>query len=78
MPNVLIRNVPESVLRAIKERALQKHRSLQQELKALLEEHARVPRDTALVCAREIRDKLARSGRVFSESVELLREDRAR
>lgn len=78
MPHVLIRDVPESVLKALKERALQKRRSLQQELKALLEEHAQVPGDKALTCARQIRHKLARSGRAFSDSVELLREDRAR
>lgn len=78
MPDVLIRDVPESVLKVLKERALRKRRSLQQELRALLTEHAQVPADKALICARQIRDRLARSGRAFRDSVELLREDRAR
>lgn len=78
MPNILIRHVPEAVLRALKERALHKHRSLQQELRAILEECAQPSTHEALTRARQIRSKLARSRRCFGDSVELLREDRAR
>lgn len=78
MPNILIRNVPEAILTILKERAARQHRSLQQEFLAILEESAGLSAHEALMAARRLRRKLARSGRTFSDSVELLREDRNR
>lgn len=79
MSDVLIRNVPESVLEALKRRAKQRRRSLQQELLGILEEAAAVARrPTPAELAATIRAQLAQSGRRFSDSAELMREDRER
>ena len=77
MPDILVRNLSEEVLLALKQRAASQGRSLQQELRLLLE---RVVTEGAnldpVAAAREIREKLRASGRVFSDSAEILREDR--
>ncbi len=78
MANVLIRDVPERVVKSLKERAAQQHRSLQQELRLILEEATGIAAHKTLQAGRRIRSKLARSGRAFSDSATLLREDRAR
>jgi plasmid stability protein len=78
MANVLIRDVPEHVVKSLKGRAAQQHRSLQQELRLILEEAAGIAAHKTLRAGRRIRGKLARSGRAFSDSATLLREDRAR
>ena len=78
MPNILIRNIPEEILKILKERAARQHRSLQQELRALLEESAGLTAQEALAASRQIRRKFIRSGRAFTDSADLLREDRSR
>jgi plasmid stability protein len=80
MTDVLVRNVPEDILDRLKQRADEHHRSLQGELLTILEEaaRARLSPDEHLRLADELRERLARSGRVFRDSVEDLREDRAR
>ena len=80
MTDVLIRNVPPEVLDALKTRARQHRRSLQQELVAVLEAAARQvsPPGSPEAIAAAIRERLAGSGRVFGDSAELLREDRTR
>jgi plasmid stability protein len=79
MPDVLIRDVPEATLTALKERAGTGRRSLQQELlgilKAAAEEQAS---PTPAEIAATIRSRLAASGRSFSDSTPLVREDRER
>lgn len=77
--DVLIRNVPESVLEELKRRAKQRRRSLQQELLRVLEDAAaEVPRPAPDELAATIRARLAQSGRTFGDSAELIREDRER
>jgi len=68
------------MLEALKRRAAANRRSLQQELLWLLEITAadETDRETAIRAADAIRERLARSGRVFSDSTELIREDRSR
>lgn len=79
MPNVLIRNVPQPVLDALKRRAEQRRRSLQQELVTILETVVQEPsREAAIRAAAALREQLARSGRAFSDSTLLIREDRER
>jgi plasmid stability protein len=79
MPNVLIRDVPASVLDALKQRSERHRRSLQQELRGILEEAASsTDLQTAVEIAAAIRSRLAASGRTFSDSVDLIREDRER
>jgi plasmid stability protein len=80
MSDILVRDVPDEVVSALKERAARNGRSLQREVMLILEgstkEEAR--RRAALAAADEIRNRLAASGRTFGDSVEDLREDRAR
>lgn len=79
MPDVLVRNVPQSILDALKRRAARHRRSLQQEMRDILDTAAReaVRPDPAGV-AEAIRAKLAQRGRTYSDSVPLIREDRDR
>ena len=80
MTDILVRDVPQDLLDSLKERAARHGRSLQREVMLILEgslkEEAR--RRNALAAADEIRNRLAASGRTFGDSVEDLREDRAR
>ena len=79
MPDVLVRNIPAETLAALKIRARQHRRSLQQELAALLEEAAQqAAQPSPDEIAAAIRTRLARPGRVFTDSTALIREDRAR
>ena len=79
MPNVLVRDIPPETLAALKIRARQHRRSLQQELAALLEEAAQqAAQPSPDEIAAAIRARLARPGRVFTDSTVLIREDRER
>ena len=79
MPDVLIRNVPEATLTALKQRAGRGHRSLQQELLGILRAAAEEQASpTPAEIAATIRARLAASGRTFSDSTPMLREDRER
>jgi antitoxin FitA len=79
MPNLLVRNIPEPVVQALKRRAELHRRSLQQEILTVLEAAAdEGSRPTAAELAAAIREQLAASGRAFGDSVELIREDRRR
>lgn len=77
MPNILVRNLPEDVVEELKRRARRHNRPLQQEVSDILTRSARLPLDFAKKAA-EIRQKLAGKGIQFSDSAELLREDRSR
>jgi len=76
MPDVLVRGVDPDVLEALKGRAKQHGRSLQLELKLILEQAARVNMIDARAAAERIRRSL-RKGK-HSDSAALLAEDRAR
>ncbi|HAH51875.1 MAG TPA: hypothetical protein DCL80_11725 [Balneola sp.] len=78
MPDVLIRNIDEKTLNKLKKRAEKNNRSLQAELKILLEEEASMNMDEAKDMVREIYEKYKAEGRVFSDSVKDIREDRDR
>ncbi len=78
MANVLIRDVPDDVVNELKKMAKQHNRPLQQELREILVRSASQPyRDVARQAA-EIRQRLADKHRAFTDSAELLREDRSR
>lgn len=79
MPDILIRNVPEPIVERLKDRAARHRRSLQRELLAIIEAAVGEPSapDPARVAAA-IRERLAASGRRFSDSAGLVREDRDR
>ena len=78
MANVLIRDVPDEVVKELKQRAKSHNRPLQQELRIILVETASQPYEDIAKRAAEIRLNLAGKGRTFSDSAELLREGRAR
>ncbi len=77
MADVLIRGVPDETLRRLKKLAEEHRRSLQQELLAILEQAARLSLAETLARARRIRKRLTATDRSFSDSVPLIREDRA-
>jgi len=78
--NVLIRDLSEKTVKELKKRAANNNRSLQAELKAILDGTA--DRDRHLRKWRKDTDRiyneLKKSGRTFSDSTELIREDRDR
>ena len=77
MPDVLVRNVPQSALDALKRRAAEHRRSLQQELLGIVEDAASPsPQRSPAQIAIAIRERLARSGRTFTDSTPLIRADR--
>lgn len=77
MPDVLVRGIDEKVLESLKEKAKENGRSLQAELQIILTRAAeRKPVLNRSELAEKIREEL--SERDFSDSVELLREDRQR
>ncbi|MFN0087930.1 MAG: FitA-like ribbon-helix-helix domain-containing protein [Blastocatellia bacterium] len=76
MPDVLVRDVPAEVLDALKGRAQYNKRSLQVELKTILEQAAQTTMADARKVAAKIRRSLMHSA--HSDSAALLREDRGR
>jgi plasmid stability protein len=79
MSDVLLRDVPEPLLDALRERADHHQRSVEGEVLTILEEAVRGSvRPDPVQAARVIHDRLAATGRAFSDTVETLREDRAR
>jgi antitoxin FitA len=76
MPDVLVRGIDDDVLEALKERARTNGRSLQVELKTILEQAAQTRMIDSRALAAKIRRSL-KSGR-HSDSAALLAEDRQR
>ncbi len=78
MAQVLIRDVEEKIIEALKERAKRNQRSLQGELKVIVTQAAQVSRINPALLARidALRNKL--KGRKHTDSVKLLREIRGR
>jgi plasmid stability protein len=76
MPNILIRDVSQKTIDQLKTRAKQHNRSLQGEVKHLVEETVKATGEAALLRARKIRASFGK--KTFSDSADLLREDRSR
>ena len=77
MAQVLVRDLDDATVDRLKERAARGGRSLQKEAKAILEHAARsFSMDEARQSAEEWRRRFA--GKTFSDSTELIREDRDR
>ena len=76
MAQILVRNLDDDLVERLKKRAKRDGRSLQSEVRMILEQAARV--DTAAV--RELVDRIraGSKGRGFSDSADLVREDRDR
>ena len=78
MAQVLVRDIDDEVVRKLKKRAQQRGHSLQVELKSILEESAQFDYELSWKAADRIYRKLKASGRTFSDSSTLVREDRER
>ena len=78
MRNVLIRNIPEEVLDRFKNMAKSHKRSLQQELRVVLEKTVDQSSPDIFQKALDLRKKLRKKAVLFTDSARLLREDRAR
>lgn len=78
MPDLLIRNLPSEVIRQAKAQAERHHRSLQQEISNILTEAIRFRSGNWSREADVIRRRLARNGKLSSDSAKLIREDRDR
>ena len=76
MKALSIRNLPDDVYEALKKMAAANHRSMQQQVRCLIEREARLARGSGLEVAREWRLRLA--GRSLGDTVEDVRQDRAR
>ena len=76
MSQLLVRNLHEEVVESLKHRAKANHRSLQAEVALILENAAKVQPISFWENSAKIREQLAKSEQVFSDSAELLREDR--
>jgi antitoxin FitA len=77
MGQVLIRELDDVVIERLKQRAQSHHRSLEAELREILEN---VSRQVDMATARDLADRTRRrlEGRPHSDSAELIREDRDR
>lgn len=79
MAQILVRNLDKDIVERLKKRAREDGRSLQSEVKFILEQAAAEPKldmEAALKISEEFRRKF--KGRKFPDTVELIRGDRAR
>jgi hypothetical protein len=76
MKSISLRNVPDDVYLALQAMAKANRRSLQEQIKHLLEQEVRLRRGSSLATARRWRRRL--EGRSQTDSVTLVREDRER
>jgi plasmid stability protein len=77
MGQVLIRGLEDAAIERLKKRAERHHRSLEAELRAILDQASH---QVDLTTARELADQIRRKleGRPHSDSADLIREDRDR
>lgn len=78
MAQLLIRNLDETTIANLKQKAQQNHRSMQAEAQRILENATRIAPAQFWKSAGEIRERLASTGATFSDSTEMVREDRDR
>lgn len=76
MKALSIRNLPDEVYGALKEMAAANHRSMQEQVRCIIERETRLYAGGGMVAAREWRMRL--SGRVLGDTIEDVRQDRAR
>lgn len=79
MAQLLVRGLEPETVERLKQRAKRHRRSLQGEAKLILEDAAqKVSMEEARAIAEKIRKQLEATGKHFSDSAELIREDRER
>jgi antitoxin FitA len=78
MADILIRNVPRRTLLIARRLAKKRKHSLQEELRGILTDVLTMREGAWSSRADRVYDRLRRSGKKFSDSARLLRDDRAR
>lgn len=79
MAQILVRNLDDDVVERLKARAKANSRSLQAEVKMILQQASQqVPHAEAWAAIERFREEMKRTGRTFSDSTELIREERDR
>jgi plasmid stability protein len=79
MAQILVRDLDDALVARLKERARLNHRSLQGEVKAILEETAPLAtRSEALAIVDKWQRYWEEKGKTFSDSADLIRDDRDR
>jgi len=73
---ISIRNVPDNVYTTLQELARENHRSLQEQIKWILEQQVRLVEGSPVATALNWRKRL--KGRKWTDTVEMVRKDRAR
>lgn len=76
MKALSIRNLPDDVYEALKAMAAANHRSMQEQVRCLIEREARLVAGPGLAAARRWRERLA--GRALGDTVDDVRRDRTR
>ena len=76
MAQIIVRNLDDDVVTRLKMRASDNDRSLEAEVRHILEQSAKIDMAQARQIALNIRGRL--KGRTFPDSSELIREDRER
>ncbi len=76
MRSLSVRNLPDTVYEAIKRMADANHRSMQEQVRYLLEQEVKLVAGSPLYAAREWRERLA--DRTLANTVADVREDRRR
>ena len=78
MSQLLVRNLHEDVVESLKQRAKVNHRSLQAEVALILENAAKIQPANFWKNSEKLREQLSQSEQSFSDSAEIIREDRDR
>jgi plasmid stability protein len=78
MAQVLVRNLDEQVVGALKQRAASRGTSLQTEVKQILEQAAQTALVDSVTVARRLRRRLSRKGVRYRDSGAMQAEDRLR
>ena len=78
MPDILIRNIDKEVLERLKNQAKRNNRSLQEELKEMIEIQSGIRQENAISMVEEVQEKYRRTGTIFPDSSEEISKERQR
>jgi antitoxin FitA len=76
MAQILVRNIDDAAIERLKKKAKKEGRSLESEVRILIEQGPKIDLDTARKIAEQIAKK--HKGKIISDSAALIREDRDR
>ena len=81
MPDILLHNISQETLDAFEDQAEKHDRSVEQELVAILEQATparRASREESIQAMQKWQEHWKKQGKIFSDSADLIREDRNR